>query len=112
MTCSIAPEQCLTKLQEGKQLHSQVEATQQKEVVLKARLGPWLDKAYQVKTTIQEKMASLQQTKEKIKIFMEDLAIEQLVEEVKQAAMQSDVEVGVMQVELVDLCNKITMPIE
>ena len=51
--------------------------------MLKARLGPWLDKAYQVKTTIQEKMASLQQTKEKIKIFMEDLAIEQLVEEVK-----------------------------
>jgi len=51
-TRSIATTQCLTKLQEAKQLLAQVEATQKKEAVLKAWLGPWLDKAYQASGNI------------------------------------------------------------
>jgi len=36
-----------------------VEATQKKEVVLKVRLGPWLDEAYHVSANIQEKLTNL-----------------------------------------------------
>ncbi len=52
----------MAKLQEANQLLEQVEATQRKEVVLKARLGPWLDEAYVIFATIGEKLESLQRT--------------------------------------------------
>lgn len=45
----------------------QVEAAQWKEVVLKAKLGPWLDEAYVISATIEEKLVSLQRTQLKIK---------------------------------------------
>lgn len=53
--------------------------------MLKARLGPWLAKAYQVTTNIQEKLTGLQQTQQKIKLVTEGPTIEKFVEEVKQA---------------------------
>ena len=37
------------------------------EAVLKAKLGPWLDEAYIVSVNIQEKLANLQSTQQKIK---------------------------------------------
>jgi len=44
-----------------------VEAVQKKEVILKARLGPWLDEAYIVSANIQDKFMNLQSTQQKIK---------------------------------------------
>lgn len=83
----MATVQCLAKLQEGKQLLTQVEAMQKKVAVLKARLDPWLEEAYQVSTNIHEKLANLQPTQQKIKQDNEGLATESLVEQVKQVAM-------------------------
>lgn len=42
MVHSIAIVQCFAKFQQGKHLLAQVEATQKKEVVFKAKLCPWL----------------------------------------------------------------------
>ena len=47
-----------------------------------------------------------------IRLVAEGPATEQLMEEVKQVATQSDAEGAVVQVELGDLCNKITVPTE
>jgi len=55
-------------------------------------------------------LANLQLTQKKIKRVGEGPAKEQLVEQVKHAAMQSTTEVAIVQVELGDLHNKITMP--
>ena len=60
--CTVTISQRLAKPHEAKQLLEQVEAAQRKEVVLKARLGPWMDEAYVISTTIEEKLASLQRT--------------------------------------------------
>lgn len=98
MTRTIATAQRLTKLQEAKQLLTQVEAVQKKEAVLKARLGPWLDEAYIVFVNIKEKSANLQSMQQKIKQDSAGPAIEQLVEQIKQAATQSMAEVAVAQV--------------
>lgn len=40
---------------------------QKKEVVLKARLSPWLDKAYLASANIQEKFENFHITQQKIK---------------------------------------------
>lgn len=40
---------------------------QRKEVVLKDRLGPWLDEPYVISVNIEEKLASLQCMQQKIK---------------------------------------------
>jgi len=47
-----------------------------------------------------------------MRLAIEGPATEKLVEEVKQAAMQSAAEVAVIQVELGGLCSKITTPSE
>jgi len=52
----------LENLQEVKALKEQVDAAQHKEAVLKARLGPLLDEAYLLTTSIEGKLASLQVT--------------------------------------------------
>jgi len=57
--CIITITQRLAKLQEAKELKEQAEVVQRKEVVLKARLGPWLDESYVLSITIGEKLASL-----------------------------------------------------
>lgn len=64
----------LAKLHEAKQLLEQVEIAQRKEAVLKARLVPWLDGAYVISTTIEENLASLQRTQQKIKEDSVELA--------------------------------------
>jgi len=97
----------LAKLQEAKQLLELMEIVQRKEVVLKTILGPWTDEAYIISTNIQEKLASRQSTQQKIKEDIVVLAIEQLVEQIKQEATQSAVEVAMAQVELAGLCSKI-----
>lgn len=53
-------------MQEAKTLKERVDATQQKEAVLKAHLKPWLDEAYLVTTSIEGKLASLQATQQKL----------------------------------------------
>jgi len=45
------------KLQEAKALKEEVDATQIEEVVLKARLGSWLEEAYVLTTSIEGKLA-------------------------------------------------------
>ena len=54
--------QRLTKLQEAKALKEQVDTAQHKEAVLKAYLKRWLDEAYLITTSIEGKLASLQET--------------------------------------------------
>jgi len=92
---SITPSQCPTKLQEGKQLLVQVEAARKKEALLKARLEPWLEESYQIMTTIQDKLKSLQQMHHTMRLVAEGPTTEKLVEEVKQASTQSDAEVAI-----------------
>lgn len=108
--CSTALAQRLTKFHEGKQLLTQVEEAQKKEIILKARLGPWLEEAYQVTMNIQEKLMGLQQTQQMMKLAIEGPTTEQRVEEFKQVATQSTFDVAVVQVELGDLHSKIRVP--
>lgn len=112
MVHTVAITQHLAKLQEARQLLTQVEETQKKEAVLKARLGPWLGEAYIFSTNIQEKMAKLQSTQQTIKQDNARPTVEQLVEQIKQVAKQSVAEVEVAQVDLGDLHNKISMLVE
>lgn len=58
--------QRLVKLQEAKALKEQVDTTQHKEAVLKACFKPWLDEACMIMTTIEGKLASLQETQQKL----------------------------------------------
>lgn len=60
-----------------------MEATQRKEVVLKARLGPWLDEFYVISTNIEENLASLQRMQQKIKEDSVGLVIKLLMEQIK-----------------------------
>lgn len=98
----------LEKLQEAKELKEQVNATQQREAVPKARLGPWMDEAYVLTTTIEENLTNLQRTQQKIWGVSAGPTMEQLVEQVKQAAIECIAEVAVVQVDLVGLHNKIS----
>lgn len=59
MTCTISITQRLGNLQEMKALKEQVDATQRKEAVLKARLRPWLEEAYVLTASIEGKLTSL-----------------------------------------------------
>jgi chromosome segregation ATPase len=108
-TCTIAITDWQSCRRQRK-LKEQVEAVQRKEAVLKARLGPWLDEAYVISATIEEKLASLQTTQQKIQEDSAGPTTEQLVEQVKQAATQCTTEVAVAQVELGGLRSKISMP--
>lgn len=65
-TCTITFTQGLEKLEEEKALKEHVYVAQCREAVLKARLGPWLDEAYVLTTTIEGKLVSLQETQQKI----------------------------------------------
>ncbi len=58
--------QRLAKLQEAKTLKEQVDATQHKEEVLKARLKPKMDEAYAVTTSIEGKLETLQATQQRL----------------------------------------------
>jgi len=60
--------------------------------------------------TIQDKLKGLQQTQQIMRLATEGPAIEKLIEEVKQAATHSAIEVAVVQVALGDLHNKTAMP--
>ena len=73
-------------MQEAKALKELVDAAQHKPVVSKACLKPWLDEAYVISSTIEEKMAGLQRTQQKVKEDSAGPATEQLVEKIKQAA--------------------------
>jgi len=63
---TVALTQRLVKLQEAKALKEKVDATKNKEVVLKARLKPWLEKAYLIMASIKGKLATLQETQQKL----------------------------------------------
>ena len=79
---------------------------------MKACLKPSLNKAYLIMTTIEGKLASLQETRQKIKSVSAGLVIEQLVEEMKQVETQCTTEVVVIQVNLGGLRYKISAPAE
>ena len=102
----------MAKLQEAKELKEQAEVAQRKEAVLKARLGPWLDEAYVIFATIEEKLAGLQRTQQKIKEDNAGPVTEHLVEQIKKDATQSAVEVAVAEVELGGLRSKISVPLK
>jgi len=57
----------LGKIHEEKKLLEKLEETQQKEAVLKAKLGPWLDEAYVISSTIEDKLVNLQRTHQKVR---------------------------------------------
>lgn len=80
--CTLAPMQHLAKLQEGKWLLTQVEEVHKKEALLKSRLQSWLEEAYQVTTTIQDKLKRLQQKQHMMRLVVEGPATEKLVKEV------------------------------
>lgn len=109
---SLAQTQCLSKLQEGKQLLAQVEDMQNKDALLQAKLQTWLEKAYQVTTIIQDKLKGLQQTHQMMRWAVEGPATEKLAEEVQQVVTQSVVELALIQVELGGVHNKIAVPSE
>lgn len=77
--------------------------------MLKARLQPWLEEAYQVTTTIHDNLEGLQQKQQTMRLAVEGPATEKSVE---QATTQSAAEVAVIQVELGDLRSKIATPAE
>ena len=77
-----------------------------------ARLQPCLDEAYQIMIFIQDKLKGLQQMHWTMRLVVEGPTTEKLVEEVRQAAAESSVEVAVIQVELADLCSKIAVLVE
>lgn len=67
MACIIAISKWLGKIHEEKKLLEKLEETQQKEAVLKAKLGPWLDEAYVISSTIEDKLVNLQRTHQKVR---------------------------------------------
>ena len=81
-----------------------------KEVVLKARLKPWLDEAYTLTTSIEGKLAILQETQQNLQPNSSGVVTKQMVEDTKQAVAQCTDEVVVMRVELGGLCIKISTP--
>jgi len=89
-----------------------LEVVQRKEEVLKAKLGPWLDEVYIIYANIQEKLASLQSMQQKLKEDSAGLTTMQLMEKIKQAAVQSMTEVAVAQVEFGGLCSNIYVLVE
>lgn len=93
-------------------LKEKVDAAQKKEVMLKACLKPLFNEAYLIMTTIEGKMASLQESQQKINLDIRGAAIEQVIEEMKQAETQCTTEVSVVQVELGGLHDKIFAPSE
>ena len=80
--------------------------------MLKARLQPWLEEAYQVMNFIQDKLKGLQETQQMMRLVVEGPANEKLIEEVQKVVTQSTVEVVVIQVGLGDLCSEIVVPSE
>lgn len=75
------------KLHEAKQLKKHVDVVLHKEVVLKARLKPWLDEAYMVIASIEGKLVTLQATQQKIQADNSGAVTQQMVEDTKQVAV-------------------------
>jgi len=57
---TVAITQRLAKIREAQDLKIQADAARQKEVVIKARLQPWLDEEFAVSTTIEYNVAHMQ----------------------------------------------------
>lgn len=52
--------QCLAKMQQARALQEQVDATRQKEALLKARVRPWIDEAFTIMVDIEGELAQMQ----------------------------------------------------
>ena len=50
----------LVQMQQAKAMKEQVNATQHKEAVLKARVQPWIDKAFTIKAEIEGKLTHME----------------------------------------------------
>jgi len=81
-------------------MKEQVDVTLHKEAVLKARLNPWLEESYAVTGNIEGKLATLQETQQKLQDDSTGVVTEQTVEDAKQAAAQCTTEVAVIRVNL------------
>ena len=55
----VALTQRLARMQQAKALKEQVDAARQKEIVLKARVQPWIDEAFLITTDIERKLAQM-----------------------------------------------------
>lgn len=58
-TQTVALTQRLARIQQVKALKEQVDAAQHKEAVLKARTQPWIDEAFIITTSIEDKLAQM-----------------------------------------------------
>jgi len=75
--------QKLAKLQEAKQLKEHVDAMLYKEVVLTARLKPWLEEAYVIIGNIEGKLANLQAMQQQLQADNTGAVTEKIVEDAK-----------------------------
>jgi len=80
--------------------------------MLKDHLKPWLDEAYEIMNTIEGKLASMQDTHQKLETTSRGSLTKQLVKELKQVATQCTTEVANIQVKLGGLRCKISAPAE
>jgi len=71
-----------------------------------------LDEAYSITTSIEGKLAHLQETQQKLQIDSSGPVIEKLFEEVKQAGTQCTAKVSVIQGKMGGLHTNISTPIE
>jgi len=80
---------------------------------LKARVQPWIDEAFLIKTTIEGKLAQMQGTQEQIQGSSFDTAIsKQHVQEIQQVAAQCTADLAAIRAELGGFCVKISAPTE
>ena len=109
---TFVPVQRFACLQEMKVLQAQVEEFQCKEQVLKAYIQPCTKEVSQITLAIQEKLKTFQKTQRTTHLAMEGPTTKKLVEEVQQAAVESTSDLGVLNMEFSELCNKVEKPAE
>jgi len=87
-----------------------MDAMLHKELVLKARLKPYLDETYTVTGSIEGILATLEATQQKLQASNAGLVTEQTVEDTKQVDGQCTTEFVVIQVELKGIRKNISTP--
>lgn len=83
----MAVTQRLAWMQQAKALKEEVDAARHKEVVLKARVQPWIDEEFVITTSIEANLAQMQGIEEQVQeSSLATIVSEQCVQEVHQAA--------------------------
>lgn len=102
--------QRLSWMQEAKVLKEHVDVVRHKEVVLKVRLQPWIDKAYTFTASIEGKLMKLHVAQQNIQSSSSVGVTKQHMEEVQQIVAQRVADVVVIQTELEGLRAEISAP--